>query len=309
MMQLGFVSAILPEQNLEEVFHTAAAIGYDCVEVMCWPPGKSTRRYAGITHIDVTNLNSDSISKLAELQDQYGIRISGLGYYPNPLSPDAMESTTAVEHIKSVIAATSELGLTRMNTFVGRDWTKSIDDNWPRFLETWKPIIRLAEEKGVQVGIENCPMLFTADEWPGGKNLAISPRIWERMFNDIPSDYFGLNYDPSHMIFQHMDYLSPMRDFADKIFHVHAKDVKVDQHCLDQVGILAHPNEYHTPKLPGMGDVNWGKFFSTLTDTGYRGPVCVEVEDRAYENSPEDRRLSLIQSHSYLRNYLPRESH
>ena len=145
MMQLGFVSAILPEQNLEEVFHTAAAIGYDCVEVMCWPPGKSTRRYAGITHIDVTNLNSDSISKLAELQDQYGIRISGLGYYPNPLSPDAMESTTAVEHIKSVIAATSELGLTRMNTFVGRDWTKSIDDNWPRFLETWKPIIRLAE--------------------------------------------------------------------------------------------------------------------------------------------------------------------
>lgn len=306
MMSLGFVSAILPDHNLEEVFQIAASIGYECVEVMCWPPGKSTRRYAGITHIDVTNLTPESIQSLLELQNQYGIKISGLGYYPNALSPNTEEADSAVKHIMAVIKATSELGLQRMNTFVGRDWTKSVDDNWPQFLQTWRPIIKHAEDHNVKVGIENCPMLFTADEWPGGKNLAISPRVWERMFNDIPSDHFGLNYDPSHMIFQQMDYLRPMRDFSDKIFHVHAKDVRVDQHQLDQVGILAHPNEYHTPKLPGMGDVKWGSFFSTLTDSGYRGPVCVEVEDRAYESSAEDRLRSLVQSHDYLRNFVPR---
>ncbi len=147
-------------------------------------------------------------------------------------------------------------------------------------------------------------MFFTADEWPGGKNLAFSPAIWQRMFTDIPSDHFGLNYDPSHLIFQHMDYLAPMREFKDRLFHIHAKDVRVDQHKLDRVGILAHPNEYHTPKLPGMGGVDWGQFFSTLTDTGYSGPVCVEVEDRAYEGSFEQCKLALAQSHAFLRNYV-----
>jgi len=306
MMQLGFVSAILPELSLEEVFSTAAEIGYECVEVMCWPQGKATRRYAGITHINVADLNDESvIASIHELSQKYGVAISGLGYYPNALSCDLAEAEQAVEHIKAVISATSTLGLTRMNTFIGRDWTQSVDDNWPRFLDTWKPILQHAEGCGVNVGIENCPMLFTADEWPGGKNLAGSPAIWRRMFNDIPSQNFGLNYDPSHLVFQHMDYLKPMREFADKLFHVHAKDVRVDQHRLDDLGILAHPNEYHIPKLPGMGDVDWGRFFSVLTDTGYRGPVCVEVEDRAYEGSEDDCKLALVQSHDFLRNYLP----
>ncbi len=308
MMQLGYVTAIVPELTLEEVFATAAEIGYECAEVMCWPQGKATRRYAGITHINIADLNDAMIASIGELSAKYSVGISGLGYYPNALSGDAAEAEQAVEHIKAVITATSMLGLTRMNTFIGRDWTKSVDDNWPRFLETWTPIIRHAEDHGVKVGIENCPMLFTADEWPGGKNLAGSPAIWRRMFNDIPSDNFGLNYDPSHLVFQHMDYLKPMREFSDKLFHVHAKDVRVDQYLLDDLGILAHPNDYHFPKLPGMGDVDWGKFFSVLTDTGYRGPVCVEVEDRAYEGSLEDRKLALQQSHTFLRNYLPRSS-
>ncbi|MFN8709230.1 MAG: sugar phosphate isomerase/epimerase family protein, partial [Planctomyces sp.] len=173
-------------------------------------------------------------------------------------------------------------------------------------LETWRPLIGYAEDHGVRIGIENCPMLFSADEWPGGKNLATSPDIWTRMFSDIPSDHFGLNYDPSHMIWQHMDYLAPIREFRDKLFHIHAKDVRIDRHRLDRVGIMAHPSRFHTPKLPGMGDVDWGKFFSELTDSNYRGPVCVEVEDRAYEGTLNERRASLVQSHNYLRNYLPK---
>ncbi|QDT03901.1 Inosose dehydratase [Rubripirellula lacrimiformis] len=305
MLPLGFVSAIVPDLSLQEVFATAASIGFDCVEVMCWPLGKSTRRYAGVTHINIAELD---VNQITELSAKYGVSISSLGYYPNALSPDAAEAEQAVEHIRSLITASSMLGVDRMTTFIGRDWTKSIDDNWPRFLDTWKPIIAHAEDQGVKVGIENCPMLFTADEWPGGKNLAQSPAIWQRMFNDIPSDHFGLNYDPSHLVFQHMDYLAPMQDFADKLFHVHAKDVRIDRAKLNQVGILAHPNLYHSPKLPGMGEVDWGKFFSILTDTGYRGPVCVEVEDRAFESTIEDCRLALQQSHTYLRNFVPKRA-
>ncbi len=304
-MKLGFVSAILPDRSLEDVLRFASETGYTCVELMCWPVSKAERRYAGVTHVDVTDFESEHAAPIQELAQRHGVEISGLGYYPNPLAPDPQESQQAAAHIRQVIRATALLGLNQMNTFIGRDWTCSVDDNWPRLLEVWRPLVRFAEEQGVRIGIENCPMLFTADEWPGGKNLAVSPAIWERMFNDIGSDHLGLNYDPSHMVWQHMDYLQPIRDFADRMFHVHAKDVRLDQGRLNQVGILAHPLEYHTPKLPGLGDVNWGQFFSVLSDVGYTGPVCVEVEDRAYEGSLESRQDSLRQSARYLRNFVP----
>mgnify|MGYP002623185738 FL=1 len=276
-MQLGFMTAILPDRTFEQVLEFASATGYDCLEVMCWPPGKADRRYAGVTHIDVTGFDNAQANRVLEQAAAAQVAISGLGYYPNALSHNEDEAVIAVEHLQRVITAAPLLGLTRVNTFIGRDWTQSVDANWPRFLKTWKPLIKLAEDNGVKIGIENCPMIFTSDEWPGGKNLAGSPAIWRRMFNDIPSESFGLNYDPSHMVWQQMDYLAPMREFQDKLFHIHAKDVRVDRHKLNEVGTLAHPNDYHTPKLPGMGDVDWGKFFSVLTDTGYQGPVCVEV--------------------------------
>lgn len=304
-MQLGFVSAILPELSLEEVLSTARQIGYDCVEVMCWPKGKAERRYAGVTHLEVENLDAGRVQQLVK---QSGVSISGLGYYPNPLSPKADESEVAVAHIRKVIAACNQLGIRQMNTFVGRDWTQSVDANWPRFLDTWRPLVKFAEEHNVRIGIENCPMLFSADEWPGGKNLATTPAIWRRMFAEIPSDHFGLNYDPSHLIWQQMDEVRPLREFASRLFHVHAKDVRVDRERLNDVGIMAHPLAYHVPKLPGMGDVNWGRFFSVLTDVGYHGPVCVEVEDRAYEGSLEARKASLQQSYTYLRNFIPKLS-
>jgi sugar phosphate isomerase/epimerase len=296
-MRLGFVSAILPDLSLEEVVEFAAETGYGCVEVMCWPQGKAERRYAGVTHIDAAELTADDAAQVNDLFAQYGVTVSGL-------APDAAEAQVYVEHIKAVILAAKLLGVPVVNTFIGRDWTKSLEENWPRFLSTWKPLIAFAEDNGVKIGIENCPMLFTRDEWPGGKNLARSPAIWRRMFEEIPSKNFGLNYDPSHLVWQRIDYLAPLREFKDRLFHVHAKDARVDVHKLDQVGVLGFPNEYHTPKLPGMGDVDWGKFFSVLTDTGYSGPVAVEVEDRAYEGSLALRTASLVQSLAYLRQYL-----
>ena len=304
-MQLRFANAIIPELDLDQVLATASKIGYDCIELMCWPLGKAERRYAGVTHIDVDQLDQDAADDIRQRFEQAGVTISGLGYYPNPLAADPAESNLAVEHIRTVIDACTLLGLHQMNTFIGRDPARSIHDNWPRMLDTWKPIIEFAEQRDVRIGIENCPMLFSDDEWPGGKNLAISPEVWQRMFEDIPSDHFGLNYDPSHMIWQQMDAYQPMLDFREKLFHVHAKDVRIERDQLDQVGILATPLKYHTPKLPGKGDIDWSQFFSVLAESGYEGPVCVEVEDRDYEESAELRHKSLEESHTYLRQFIP----
>lgn len=303
-MQLGFVTAILPELSLEQVIDHAAKMGYDCIEVMCWPKGKATRRYAGVTHIDVLKLDKKGAKRINKLLKAKGISISGLGYYPNPLTPNKKERKIYSDHIKKLIDAAVLLGLKNVNTFIGRDPSKTIEENWPDFLKIWKPIIAYAEKNEIKIGIENCPMRFTKDEWPGGQNLAVSPRVWQQMFAAIPSDYFGLNYDPSHMVLQHMDYLAPMRNFSAKMFHIHAKDLRIDRHILDEVGVWAHPNLWHTPKLPGLGDVDWAKFVATLHDIGYDGPVCVEVEDRAFEGDLERRLLSLRQSCGYLRQYI-----
>lgn len=303
-MKLGFVSAILPDLSLEQVLDVAAAEGYDCVEVMCWPVGKAERRYAGVTHIDVTNFTKSDAARINALCKEKGVAISGLGYYPNALAPDAAEARVAKAHIKKVIRAAALLGVNRMNTFVGRDWRKSVDQNWPRFLKAWQPIIRYAEQRRVHVGIENCPMLFSADEWPGGKNLAHSPAVWRRMFRDIPSRYFGLNYDPSHLVWQGIDPIEPIWEFGNRIHHAHAKDVRVDPGRLDDVGILALPLEFHSPKLPGLGEVDWGRYFSVLGDIGYTGAVCVEVEDRAYERTLATRKAALRQSATYLRQFM-----
>ena len=303
-MKLGFVSAILPDLELGEVLDFAAQVGYDCVELMCWPKGKAERRYAGVTHIDVTALDEDQLRRIRALVEKTGVSISGLGYYPNALAPDPAEAVVAVDHIKKVIDASAALGVGVMNTFVGRDPAKSVDDNWPRFLQTWEPVVAHAESKNVKIGVENCPMLFTKDEWPGGKNLAYSPAVWRRMFEAIPSPYIGLNFDPSHLVWQGIDYLKAIREFSGRFHHAHAKDARVDRHRVDDVGILATPLEFHSPKLPGLGDVDWGRFFSVLGDSGYDGPVCVEVEDRACEGSLDARKRALLQSHDYLRQYM-----
>ncbi len=304
-MKLGFVSAILPDLSLEEVLTFAAQEGYACVEVMCWPKGRAERRYAGVTHIDVARFNRSDACRVAELADKTGVELSGLGYYPNPLTPDRAEARVYVNHLKKVILAAELLGVRLVNTFIGRDWTQSVEDNWPRFRQVWKPLVKYAEDHGVRIGIENCPMLFTGDEWPGGKNLARCPAIWRRMFEEIPSEHFGLNYDPSHLVWQQMDYIRPLWEFGPRIFHIHAKDVRIDRHRLDDVGILATPLMYHSPKLPGLGEINWGRFCSVLGEIGYRGPVCVEVEDRAYEHSLAARKAALRQSAMFLRGFLP----
>jgi sugar phosphate isomerase/epimerase len=301
-MQLGFVSAILGDLSLEEVLAFAQDEGFACVEVMCWPAGGADRRYAGVTHLDVQHFDEGQARQVRSLLDRYNVELSGLGYYPNPLDPDAHHRRTVAAHLKKVIDAARLLDVGVVNTFIGRDPARSIEDQWPLVRETWPSLLQHAEAAGVRIGIENCPMLFSKDEWPGGKNLAVSPAVWRRLFEELPSPNLGLNFDPSHLIWQQIDYVRCIREFGSRFVHVHAKDTRIDRDRLQDVGILGLG--WQVAKLPGLGEVDWSGFFAALTDAGYRGPVCIEVEDRAYEGSLADRKRSLRQSRRYLEQWI-----
>ncbi len=297
-MKIGFVSAILPDLSLEQVLAFAGQQGFATVELMCWPVGRAERRYAGVTHLDVTEVDEAGARYVQEQLVQSRVSISGLGYYPNPLTPVLADRQRFTDHLRRVMDAAATLGVEVVNTFVGRDPARPVEAQWDDFMEVWPPLIEFAEQRGLKVGIENCPMLFSLDEWPGGTNMASSPAIWRRMFELIPSPAFGLNYDPSHMIIQHMDEVRPIREFASRIVHVHAKDQRIDYALRDEVGVWGLG--WYIPKLPGLGEVRWGDFFAALTDVRYEGAVCIEVEDRAYEDSLSARQRALIQSKRYL---------
>ncbi len=304
MMKLGLNSAILPEYTFEQLIDYAAEVGFACVEVCCWPRGRAQRRYAGVTHIDVDTLDDEKIAYIRDYCQKRSIEISALAYYPNTLDPNPENRSMYIAHIRKLILAARRMGVATVNTFIGRVSHLTLEENLAIYKEVWTPIVALAQEQGVKIAIENCPMLFTQDEWPGGQNLAVSPAVWRRMFELIPSPSLGLNYDPSHMVWQQMDYIKPIYEFRDRIYHVHFKDIRVLKEKLDDAGILAAPLEYMVPKVPGLGDVDWGAYVSALNDIGYRGYACIEIEDKSYESSDADVRLAIRQSYRYLRQFL-----
>ncbi len=305
-MKLGFVSAILDGYSYEEMMTTAKEIGYQCVEVACWPEAKAERRYAGVSHINCEKViedNSYAQHVLAVAKDN-GVEISSLAFYPNTLDPDQKKRHDNVEHLKNVIRASHKLGINMVTTFIGRDQNRNFEDNLLIVKEVWPEILNLAKELGVKVAIENCPMLFGPDQWPGGQNLMTTPHNWRKIFEILDYDNLGINYDPSHFVWQMIDYVEPVYEFRDRIFHVHFKDLKVIKSKLNQVGILAYPLDFMAPKLPGLGDVNFSRFVSALTDIGYNSYACVEVEDRAFEDTKERILDSLKLSYHYMRNFV-----
>lgn len=303
-MKLGIVSAIYDGFSFEEMIDNASANGYECVEVACWPQGKAERRYAGVSHINVEDTSADYINYIKDYCKAKNIEISSLAFYPNTMDGNLEKRQANIDHLKKVINMSSLLGVNMVTTFVGRDQTKTKEENIEIFKTVWPPIVKFAEEKGVKIAIENCPMLFGADQWPGGQNLFTTPKLWREMFAIINSDNFGINYDPSHFIWQRIDYIKPLYEFKDKIFHVHYKDIKIYEDKLNDVGIMAYPLEYMSPKLPGYGDVDWGKYVSALTDIGFDGYTCIEFEDKAFEGSREKMLDSLKLSYRYMRQFV-----
>lgn len=303
-MELGFLSAILSFMNFEQVIDTASTLGYSCVELACWPQEKASRRYAGVSHLNVAELDDAVANHVKEYCRAKGVEISSLGYYPNNLDEDLDHRAYFHDHLRKVIEASAKLGINMVTTFVGRMQTKSIEENFEEFAKVWPAIVKFAEERGVKIAIENCPMLFSRDQWPGGHNIATSPANWRKMFEIIDSPNFGLNFDPSHFVWMQMDYVKPIYEFKDKIFHIHLKDTRIDYDRLNDVGIMGYPLEYMVAKIPGHGQVDWGRFVSALSEVGFSGCACVEVEDRAFEVSQERILKSLQLSKRYLEQFV-----
>ena len=303
-MKIGLVSAILANLSFEDVMDYASGAGFQCVEVCCWPRGKAARRYAGVTHIDIDGITREKMDYYLNYASDRGIAISSLAYYPNPLDSNLEARKVAIDHLMALIDVSAEMGVNMVTTFIGKDKAKTVEENLELYKEIWTPIIRRAESKKVRVGIENCPMYYTKDEFPGGNNLASTPYIWKKMFELIPSDYLGLNYDPSHLYLLMADYVQPVYDFQDKIFHVHFKDIKIHQNKINKYGVFSYPALWHSPKLPGLGGVDLAAFCSALNDVRYSGFACIEVEDRAFEASETEIKRGIEQSLRYMSQYL-----
>jgi sugar phosphate isomerase/epimerase len=303
-MKLGLFSAAFPQWTLEQVAVFAQGSGFDAVEIACWPYEKATRRYAGVTHIDVETLDAAGAVKIKDMLAEKGLVISSLGYYPNPLQPDLEQRSLVIEHLKRVIVAAALLDVPVVGTFIGNDKNQTVPANLEEFARVWPPIVRFAAEHGVKIGIENCPMIFSYDEWPGGNNLASTPAIWKKMWEIIPDRNFGLNLDPSHLIWQMIDYERVVSDFKDRIFHVHAKDLQIDREGLYQNGVLSLGMGWQIPRLPGLGDVQWDRFISALYRAGYDYVVSVEHEDRAFEKTEELVQKGFLIARDVLRPYI-----
>ena len=303
-MKLGLMSAALPQLSLEQLAAWASQNRFGMLEIACWPKGRSDRRYAGVTHIDVATLDKAGAQEINEMIERHGLEISSLGYYPNPLHPDSDHRSEVIEHLKKVIVAAEMLHVPIVGTFVGRNKDATFEVNLDQFAQIWPPIVKFAADHGIKIAIENCPMIFSNDEWPGGNNLAINPQIWRKMWEIIPDQNFGLNLDPSHLVWQFIDYTRVVHDFKDRIFHVHAKDMRIDREQLYQRGIMSAGMGWQIPRLPGLGEVNWAQFISALYEVGYDYVVSIEHEDRAFEATEELVKRGFLISRDVLAPYL-----
>ena len=303
-MKLGLLSAILPDNSYEEVIDIAKNNNFEAVELACWPKTKASRRYAGVTHINVDELDDLNIKHILNYANKNNVEIYALGYYPNPLTQNEEKRDFIFNHLKKVIKAASLLKINRVSTFIGKNQFLSDEDNFELFKKYWPDIIKFAEENKVYIGIENCPMYFTKDEWPGGQNLASSPHIWRKMFKAIPSKFFGLSYDPSHLYLQRMDYIKPLTEFKDKIFHIHIKDIKLLKDKIDKYGIFTYPLNYMKPKIPSEGGIDWKIFINELKKINYQGCACIEIEDKDYEDSYDSILKAIQNSKNHIKKFL-----
>ncbi|AMC93977.1 AP endonuclease [Erysipelothrix larvae] len=303
-MKFGLNTAILGHMDFDQVLEFCHGVGYKSLEVACWPSGKKERRYAGVSHINVDALTPHKVEEILHACETHDIEISALAYYPNPLDENLEARAFNIEHLKKVIEGANKLNVGMVTTFIGRMQTKTLEENLLEFKAVWPDIIHYAKQLNVKIAIENCPMLFSNDEWPGGQNIFTSPAIWCKCFELIPEDNFGINFDPSHFIWQQMDYIKPITEFKDRIFHIHFKDIKLYRDQLDDYGCMATPLHYMAPKIPGLGDVDWAKYISALRDINYKGHACVEVEDRSFEDTTQDIEDSCILSYRYLSQFL-----
>ena len=301
-MKLGLMTAALSALTLDELAGWAANEGFQTLEIACWPRATGDRRrYAGVSHLDVATLDAAGARETRAMLDGHGLEISSLAYYPNNLDPDAEVRSESHDHLRKVILAAEALGVGLVGTFIGRDQNRSVDDNLSEVAKVWPDLVRFAGEHGVTIVIENCPMIFSADEWPGGKNLAYSPAIWRRLFEIVKADNFGLNLDPSHLVWQFIDYERAVLEFGPRIRHVHAKDMEINRDGLFENGVMSAGMGWQIPRLPGLGEIRWNRFIAALYRVGYDGAISIEHEDRSFEGEVDLVKRGFLLARDVLR--------
>lgn len=307
-MHIGYLTACLPTTPIEDKVKFAKEQGFQSLEVACWPR-ENDRDYAA-SDIDVANLDEEGAAKIKQLFEENGVRISSLGYYDNNLDVDPEKRAFINGHTKKVIDAAVLLGVDRVGTFIGRNIDKSIVDNFEEFEEVFGEIVNYADERGVKIIIENCPMMGWQKPMEPG-TISFTPELWHEMFKRVPNKNFGLNFDPSHLLFQKIDYLPLIEEFKDRIFHVHAKDATVDEEKFRYYGVMNRifpdpdarmfENGYWRFVMPGLGDVDWKALVAELEKIGYDDVISIEHEDPDYEGSEELIYEGLRKGYEYLK--------
>ncbi|WP_099221694.1 sugar phosphate isomerase/epimerase family protein [Listeria costaricensis] len=297
-MKLGFLSNGLVG-TLEEKMAFARAAGFKAIEVACWPVGAAKG-----ADLDVTNFSPGYWRRLSE---ELGVEMTALAYYDNMLHPDLTTRAANQAHLLKVIDAAALLDIPLVGTYIGKNPFVSIQENFALFEEIFHKIVHYAKRKNVKIMIENCPMTSWS---PDGLPMTISytPELWEEMFRRIDDTNFGLNFDPSHLVWQQIDYLACIARFSDRIMHVHAKDLQVNRSLVATAGIYGqklHRADYrnlgwYTPKIPGRGEIDWPAVLSLLKQLDYCGMISVEYGDDLLSGSAEKVKQGMRYVHNYL---------
>jgi sugar phosphate isomerase/epimerase len=253
--------------------------GFRSVELSAWPQ---------------SSLNADEISdrRIAEIKHDLAendIEISALGYYPNYLYPDSVAAVESRRYFYKVMELANRMDVGLVCTFAGRHPDKSVQENIPLFKEVFTGFCDEAEKRNLRIAIENCAMMDRLSL--RGGNIAFSPEVWDEMFKVVSSKTLGLELDPSHMVWQRIDYIQAVYDYGDRIFHVHAKDMEIRNEKLSRVGILGQqfgePGGFNhgwwRARTPGWGEIDWPKFISALLEVNYSGNIDFEHEDDTFE--------------------------
>lgn len=304
-MKFGFLSGCLQNMTLEEKMAYAHSVGFDALDVSCWPKN-NTRDYSG-SDIDVENLTPEEAQKIMDDEKKYNVEISSLAYYDNMLHPDKEIRKSYHDHLIAVIKAAGMLHVPLVGCFIGKNQEESLEANFDEFEKIFPEYVKLAAENNVKIMIENCPMPgWQEDGLPG--TISYSPELWDEMFKRVPDKNFGLNFDPSHLNWLHIDYLKALHDYKDRIFHIDAKDTIVDDKKFQYYGIFGkklnreHPEDlgFWTPVIPGLGDINWSIFYDNMKQIGFDTYFSIEHEDRHFAANNDEVKKGLEFSFNYL---------
>ncbi|MDR2879938.1 MAG: sugar phosphate isomerase/epimerase [Fusobacteriales bacterium] len=304
-MKLSYLTACFNHLSLEEKIKFAVEQKFDAIELSCWPAAND-RDYSS-TDIDVAKFDNKTKEDILKLTGENNIEIASLAYYDNCLHPDTSIRENNVKHLYNVIKTAGKLGVKFVGAFAGRNLDISFEENFTEFEKIFPSIVKYAADRNVNLLIENCSMPgWHREGW--GATISYSPELWDRMFEIIPDENFGLNFDPSHLIWLGVDYIKALIDYKERVLYFHAKDTKIFEEkrsCYSIFGKqLGRENEWDygwwQHKIPGKGSVDWQKIYQTLREIGYDGYVSIEHEDLNYSENDEAIKLGLIKGKAFL---------